>query len=36
MNTATAMMNNAIIVLDFFEPVDGFVGHPCEQQQGEK
>jgi hypothetical protein len=29
-------MNNAIIILDFFEPVDGFVNYPAEDQQGKK
>jgi hypothetical protein len=36
MNTATAIRNNAIIILDFFEPINGFVNYPAEDQQGKK
>ena len=32
--TANAMINNAVIVLDFLEPIDGFVKKPAANQQG--
>jgi hypothetical protein len=34
MNTAMEMMNNAIIALNFFEPVNRFEDHPAAYQQG--
>jgi hypothetical protein len=34
MKTAIAIRNNTVIVLNFFEPVDGFIAYPDEDQQG--
>jgi len=38
MNTAMAIINKVIIMvlLNFFEPVNGFVKHPAQQEQGKK
>jgi len=35
-NTAMEMINSANIVLDFFEPVNGFVHKPAENEQGKQ
>jgi hypothetical protein len=36
MKTAMAITNSAVIILDFLEPVDGFVDHPGEDHEGQK
>ncbi|MGY3212622.1 hypothetical protein [Mucilaginibacter sp. HD30] len=35
-NTAMEIMNNANIVLDFFEPINGVVHEPAKGEQGEQ